>query len=76
MAMRSTWTDERMDDMAERVSEISRRMDAGFTELRAENHAIRGEMNTRFAALERRMDVLLGAIATGVVGVILSNLLS
>ena len=35
-SMREAWTDERLDDLNDRVGELSRRMDEGFREVREE----------------------------------------
>jgi hypothetical protein len=62
---RRAWNDERMDDFAQRTEE-------NFREVRT-------EMNSRFAALEsnvnRRFDILFGALATGFVGALVSHFL-
>jgi hypothetical protein len=47
-AMREKWTDERLDDLNERVSEGFRRIDADLRELRAEmgaNHRVLLQVN-------------------------------
>jgi hypothetical protein len=46
------------------------RGDAG---LRDEILALRVEMNERFAGLERRFDILFGALATGFVGAVVAH---
>ena len=46
--MRESWTDERLDEM-------SRRMDAGFTRVDAEIRALRGETTARFDSMQRTM---------------------
>jgi hypothetical protein len=59
---RETWTDERLDDLKERV-------DDGFRETREEFRAVRSEMNQQFAALQRLMLQLAGGMfATFVIG--------
>jgi hypothetical protein len=65
-ATESTWTDERMDDFA-------RRSETSSTEVRDEIRDLRSEMNGRFAQMERRFDVMFGAMITGFVGLILSH---
>lgn len=40
---RDNWTDQRLDDLNTRVESIDRRMEAGFTEMREELRALRGE---------------------------------
>lgn len=44
-AVRESWTDERMDDLKDGVTELSRRMDARFE-----------SMEARFESLEARID--------------------
>jgi len=46
---RKTWTDDRLDDLAQRV-------DTGFKELRADMRAQGVEINQRFAAQDEKMD--------------------
>lgn len=48
-AMRETWTDERMDDLA-------RHVDAGFHESREDLRSFRVEVKTDLAALRAEMD--------------------
>ena len=55
-AMREAWTDERLDDLNDRVGELSRRMDEGFREVRS-----------GIAALQRLMIQLSGGIVATVV---------
>ncbi len=63
MPQRQTWDDERMDEFAERT-------EANFRE-------VRSEMNSRFAHLEsginRRFDILFGALATGFVAAVVQH---
>ncbi len=64
--VRESWTDERLDDLKEGVSDLSRRMDAGFTEsrmeIRHEAALIRRETNEGFQAVDARFDALQRAI--------------
>jgi len=46
---RNTWTDERLNDLAQRV-------DTGFKELRADMRAQGAEINQRLAAQDEKMD--------------------
>jgi porphobilinogen deaminase len=62
-AMRETWTDERLDDLNDRVSDGFRRVDEDI-------RSLRGEMNTRFDALQRRMVQFGGAMIVALVGLI------
>ncbi|HET8566250.1 MAG TPA: hypothetical protein VFL77_07230 [Solirubrobacterales bacterium] len=66
---REAWTDERLDDLNERVGRLEMRMDAGFEEMRREFVAVRREMTAQFAAQHRMMVQLLGGMfATMVIG--------
>jgi hypothetical protein len=67
--VRESWTDERLDDLKEDVSDLARRMDAGFAEsrmeLRHEATSIRKEMkegfqtvDARFNSIDARFDAL------------------
>jgi hypothetical protein len=63
--VRESWTDERLDDLKEGVSDLSRRMDSGFAESRVETALIRKEMkeefqavNARFNSVDARFDAL------------------
>jgi hypothetical protein len=75
-ATRSKWTDERMDEFAQRTDESFKDVRA---ELRSEIGGLRGEMNQRFARLEdkidRRFDILFGALATGFVAAVIQHFL-
>jgi hypothetical protein len=75
-ATRSRWTDERMDEFAQRTDESFKDVRA---ELRSEIGGLRGEMNQRFARLEdkidRRFDILFGALATGFVAAVIQHFL-
>jgi hypothetical protein len=52
-AMRTVWTDERLDDLNRKVDEQGRRMDAGFAEVRTELRELRAETGGRFDAMQR-----------------------
>jgi hypothetical protein len=58
-AVRSRWTDERLDDLNHKVDDLGRRMDDGFRELR-----------TEMGANQRTMTHLVGALIAAQVGVI------
>ena len=71
--MRESWTDERLDDLKESVSDLGRRMDAGFAESRREVSqtaaSIRKEMkegfqavDARFNSIDARFDAMQGSI--------------
>jgi hypothetical protein len=76
-ATRSEWTDERMDEFAQRTEESFKDVRA---ELKSEIGGLRGEMNQRFALLEDKMDrsfnILFGALATGFVAAVAQHFLS
>ena len=73
---RQAWNDERMDEFAQRTEENFREV---RTEIKDEVQGLRTEMNGRFASLEakidRRFDILFGALATGIVSVVVSHFL-
>ena len=52
---RATWTDERLDDLAQR-------MDRGFSRIDEDVRTLRSDMNARFDSMERRMDSFQTAI--------------
>src|ERR1700761_1527788 len=74
MASRQAWTDERMDEFAQRTEENFREVRA---EVKGEVQGLRTEMNGRFATLEakldRRFDILFGALATGFVAAVVQH---
>lgn len=74
MASRQAWTDERMDEFAQRTEENFREVRA---EIKDEVQGLRTEMNGRFAALEakldRRFDILFAALATGFVAAVVQH---
>lgn len=53
---RDSWTDERLDDLNDRVDSLERRMDTGFGEMREEFRAVRAEI-----ASNQRTLVQIGA---------------
>jgi hypothetical protein len=73
---RQAWNDERMEEFAERTEENFKEVRA---EIKDEVRGLRAEMNGRFARLEskidRRFDILFGALATGFVGAVVSHFL-
>jgi hypothetical protein len=66
-AMRVNWTDERLDD-------LSHRMDAGFDRVDADLRELRGEMNSRFDALQRTLILAAGGIIAALIGLITTQL--
>ena len=74
-AMRESWTDGRLDDLNQRVGELSRRMDEGFHAQRAESKAEFVAMRAEIATLHRLMIQLsAGIIATIIATQIASRL--
>jgi hypothetical protein len=63
---REKWTDERLDDLNERVGRLEVRMDAGFEEMRREFAAIRQEVS----GLSRMVAQLFVTMMIGFIGVI------
>lgn len=79
-AMRTRWADDRIDDLKERVdsgfAEVDKRFDRVESKIQSQGEELRAEIDKRFDMIERRFNVLLGSIATGVVGLVVSNLVS
>jgi chromosome segregation ATPase len=83
MPQRQTWSDERMDEFAERTEqnfrEIRQEIREARTELGGEISGIetnlRTEMNGRFSGIEQRFNILFGALATGFVGAVVAHFL-
>jgi hypothetical protein len=68
-AVRDKWTDERLDDMNERMGKGFDRLDKDIREVRSEVAGIRGEMNSRFEATHRLIiQVGAGLFGTMVIG--------
>jgi len=66
-AMRVSWTDERLDD-------LSQRMDAGFNRVDADLRELRGEMNARFDALQRTLILAAAGVVASLIGLIATQL--
>ena len=75
-AMRQTWTDDRMDDLAKSVDARFEQVDKRFEQIHGDLKGLREETNQHFATLNRRFDVLMGVLLaaslSGVVTVIVS----
>lgn len=54
-AMREAWTDERLDDLNERVGELGRRMDEGFNRVHEDIRALDAKVD---AKIDTRIDGL------------------
>jgi len=68
-AMRDAWTDERLDDLNDRVADMGRRMDEGFDRVHAEIRELRRDMDAKIDNLHRVvLQVGAGMVATFVVG--------
>lgn len=65
-AVRSSWTDDRMDDLKAQVDELGRRMDAGFAEQRMEFNRTQ-EMIIGVHATITRLSLTLLAVVAGLV---------
>jgi hypothetical protein len=62
-AMRKSWTDERLDDMNDRMGDGFRRVDEDIRGLRT-------EMNNRFDALQRTLLQVGGGVIIALIGLI------
>jgi len=62
------WTDQRLDDLNERVASIDRRMEAGFAEMRGEFRAVRTEMRSEFQAIRGEMAAMHRTLLQTMVG--------
>lgn len=67
--VRETWTDERLDDLTNRVDE-------GFRESREDLRQFRHEVNARFERIDERFDSLQRLLLGGMLTVILTVLLT
>jgi len=60
--VREKWTDERLDDLNDRVSDGFTRVDTDIRELRSDMNSRFDAVNARFDSLEERFDARLDAI--------------
>lgn len=68
-AVRDKWTDERLDDLNDRVGKGFDCLDNDIREVRSEVAGVRGEMNRRFEATHRLIiQVGAGLFGTMVIG--------
>ncbi len=56
-------------------SELREEIKEVETELKGDIQELRVEMNGRFAGIERRFDILFGALATGFIGALVTHFL-
>lgn len=67
---RGAWTDQRLDDLAQRMDAGFERVDRDVREMRGEIGALRAEMHGDFNALRLTLLRIGGGIMVGLVGVI------
>lgn len=76
--VRDSWTDERLDDLTERMDrgfdhvdadtrELRARLDKGLERVDGELRELRGEMNSRFDAMQRTMIIGFASIVASVI---------
>ena len=67
--MRDKWSDERMDDLNDRVGDLGRRMDEGFNRLHEDLRSLRAETRAEIGSLHRLiLQVAGGMFATFAIG--------
>jgi hypothetical protein len=52
---REAWTDQRLDDLNERIAGIERRVETGFASMQSEFKGVRDEMNAGFKSVREEM---------------------
>lgn len=76
--MRTRWSDDRVDDLKERVDSgfaaVDKRFDDIESKIQSQGEELRAEIDKRFDIFERRFNVLLGAMVTGVVSLVVNSL--
>ena len=72
--MRSTWTDERMGDLAQRIETGFGRADTEIRGLCTEIGDLRTEMNTRFDSMQRTMVTMMGTTVLGFASLLATQL--
>jgi hypothetical protein len=65
--MRSSWTDERMDDLNDKVNKMHR-------DMRSEFRAVRAEIDARFDSLQRSMIAMMGTMVVGFASILATQL--
>jgi hypothetical protein len=61
-AMRDAWTDGRLDDLNQRVGDLGRRMDEGFTRIDAKIDGLDSKIDAKIDGLDSKFDGLDGKI--------------
>jgi hypothetical protein len=73
------WNDARIDEFADRTEENFKEVRGEIRgvrkELKSDIQDLRVEMSSRFVGIERRFDILFGALATGFVGAVVAHFL-
>jgi hypothetical protein len=69
MMPREKWTDERLDDLNRKVDDGFTCLDGGIRELRVDVKDLRCEMNVRFDTLNRNLIGVAAAIIAALIGV-------
>lgn len=76
--MRKAWTDERLDDLAQRMDRGFDRVDRDIRDFKAETNARFDRLEGRFERLEARFDsmqrLLIAAYASAVLGFVFTQL--
>jgi uncharacterized protein YPO0396 len=67
---REAWTDERLDDLNAKVDKGFDRVDKNFERVDTEFHHLRSEMNSRFNAVEARLDRLQQTMIIGFASIV------
>lgn len=67
-AMREAWTDERLDELNERVGDLSRRVDAGFDRLDAKVDGVGARLDTKIDGVGARLDAKIEALNSRIFG--------
>ena len=76
--IRATRTEARTElhsEIRSAKSELREEIKEVKTELKGDIQELRVEMNGRFAGIERRFDILFGALATGFIGALVTHFL-
>ena len=69
---RTTWTDERLDDLARRVEDGFNRLDRRFDAVDQRFDSLESRIDTRFDALQRTMVQFMGAMTVAVLATLAS----